>query len=263
MTEEQKVAVFKPQLESFETEEMRLYCEDMIKLMPDYLFDMPSSTTGKWHNATQCKPHGQIYHILMFAEIVNYRLALKGNKEKFKAPEQRDAIRCAAYFHDAWKLGDGASSYTVFDHPLIAAEWVRNTAVEHDVDQKIKDAIADMCAAHSGEFCTSKRSTITLPEPKNAMEFFVHECDILSSRNNIDMPPPEYLKEIFDDANVDIEFDENYILPFGKFKGERLIDVYSKKPDYVEWMENNINKIDVLNTIKAMRKYLENKEENQ
>ena len=38
MTEEQKVAVFQPLLDKFETEEMRLYCTDMIKLIPDYIF---------------------------------------------------------------------------------------------------------------------------------------------------------------------------------------------------------------------------------
>ena len=77
MTDEQKVAVFQPLLDRFETEEVRLYCADMIKLIPEYIFFMPSSTSGRFHNATQCKPHGQIYHILMFAEILNYLLDLK------------------------------------------------------------------------------------------------------------------------------------------------------------------------------------------
>ena len=37
MTEEQKVAVFQPLLDKFETEQMRLYCADMIKQIPDVL----------------------------------------------------------------------------------------------------------------------------------------------------------------------------------------------------------------------------------
>ena len=69
MTDEQKVSVFQPLLDKFETVQMRLYCTDMIKQIPDYIFDMPSSTSGKYHNKTQCLPHGQIYHIVMFAEI--------------------------------------------------------------------------------------------------------------------------------------------------------------------------------------------------
>lgn len=42
-----KKEVFKVLLDKFETEEVRLYCEDMIEQIPDYIFDMPSSTTGK------------------------------------------------------------------------------------------------------------------------------------------------------------------------------------------------------------------------
>lgn len=261
MTKAEKIAVFKPYLEKFETEAMRLYCEDMIEFIPDYIFTIPSSTSGKYHNATQCKPHGQIYHIIMFAEIVNYRLALKGNQERFKSPTQRDAMRCVPIFHDAIKCGWNGSPYTVHDHPMLAGEWVRNTKVEHDVDDKVKEAIACMCERHSGEWTSSKKSKIVLPEPENAMEFFIHECDILSSRSNIDMAPPEYLQDIFVDEEVDMEFDPETAFTFGKYKGERMLDIYEKHPDYVEWIAGNVQKREVLNAIKAMKKYVEQNKE--
>ena len=259
MTEEQKIAVFQPLLDKFETDEMRMYCQDMIKQIPDYIFEMPSSTSGKYHNATQCQTHGQIYHIIMFAEILNYRLALKCNKDKFKSEVQRDAMRCVPIFHDAIKCGWEGSTYTVHEHPMLAGTWVRETKVEHDIDDHAKEAIARMCERHSGEWTSSKKSKIVLPEPENAMEVMIHECDILSSRNNIDMQPPDYLKNIFGKDEA-VEFDENYTMPFGKFAGHRLIDIYKSKPDYIEWMEKNINKRDVLNMIKAMKKSFETKE---
>lgn len=260
MTRDVKIAVFRPLLDKFETEEMRLYCEDMIEQIPDYIFEMPSSTSGKYHNATQCLPHGQIYHIIMFAEIMNYRLALKGNQEKFKSPTQRDAMRCTPIFHDALKCGTSGSTFSVHDHPMLAGQWVREAKVEHDIDERVKDAIARMCERHSGEWTSSKKSKIVLPEPENAMELFVHECDYLSSRNNIDMPIPDYLKYIFVDEPI--EFDENYTLTFGKHAGMRLIDIYNRMPDYVAWMEQNIHKRDVLDQIKAMKEYISSKEQN-
>lgn len=260
MTREEKIAVFKPLLDKFETDAMRLYCADMIELIPDYIFTMPSSTSGKYHNATQCQPHGQVYHIIMFAEIMNYRLGLKGNKEKFKSEIQRDAMRCVPIFHDALKCGTNGSTFSVHDHPMLAGAWVRDTKVEHDIDDKIKEVIARMCERHSGEWTTSKKSKVVLPEPENAMELFVHECDYLSSRNNIDMQPPEYLKDIFKDIDEPVEFNENYTLTFGKHAGKRLIDVYQSAPDYVEWMEQNIHKRDVVNMIKAMKEHLKTKE---
>lgn len=260
MTREEKIAVFQPYLDKFETEEMRLYCEDMIALMPDYIFEIPSSTSGKYHNKTQCEPHGQIYHIIMFAEIMNYRLALKGNQEKFKSPVQRDAMRCTPMLHDALKCGLNGSTFSVHEHPMLAGQWVRETKVEHDIDDKTKEAIAHMVERHSGEWTSSKKSKVVLPEPENAMELFVHECDYLSSRSNIDMPIPEYLKDIFVDEPVD--FDESYVFSFGKYAGVRLIDVYKAEPDYVEWCDNNLRKPDLKKAIKAMKQWLSTKEQN-
>lgn len=256
MTREEKISVFQPYLDKFETDKMRLYCTDMIAQIPDYIFTMPSSTSGKYHNATQCQPHGQIYHIIMFAEIMNYRLALKGNQEKFKSPAQRDAMRCVPFFHDALKCGTDGGQWTVHEHPMLAGTWVRETNVEHDIEDNIKEAIARMCERHSGEWTSSKKSKVVLPEPENAMELFCHECDILSSRNNIDMQPPEYLNDIFGEENTKVEFDENYVMPFGKHAGQKLIDVYKAHPDYIAWCEENIHKKDVLNMIKAMKEFI-------
>ena len=261
MTREEKISVFQPYLDKFGTDKMRMYCTDMIAQIPDYIFTMPSSTSGKYHNATQCQPHGQIYHIIMFAEIMNYRLALKGNQEKFKSPAQRDAMRCVPFFHDALKCGTDGGQWTVHEHPMLAGTWVRETNVEHDIEDNIKEAIARMCERHSGEWTSSKKSKVVLPEPENAMELFCHECDILSSRNNIDMQPPEYLKDIFGEENTKVEFDENYVMPFGKHAGQKLIDVYKAHPDYIAWCEENIHKRDILNMIKAMKEYIKNKEE--
>lgn len=260
MTNEQKISVFLQSLSKFETKEMMLYCRDMIAQIPDYIFDMPSSTSGEFHNATQCRPHGQVYHIIMFAEILNYLLALKHNKEKFKSPIQRDAMRCLPYLHDAMKCGVDGGQWTVHEHPMLAGAWIRETRVEHDIDPKVKEAIARMAERHSGEWTTSKRSNVVLPEPENEMEKMIHMCDILSSRSNIDMHPPEYLKDIFGDIKTEVAFDESYTLSFGKHSGERLIDVYNKEPDYIDWLENNIHKRDTLQMIKAMKESLTNKE---
>jgi hypothetical protein len=198
----------------------------------------------------------------MFAEILNYLLELKCNKEKFKSPQQRDAMRCVPIFHDALKCGVESNSYfTVHDHPMLAGSLVRKTQVEHDIEDKVKEAIARMCERHSGEWTTSKKSKVVLPEPENEMEKLIHMCDYLSSRNNIDMQPPEYLRGIFDDIKSDIEFDKEYTINFGKHKGEKLLDVYKSKPDYIAWCEENLpQRRDLITMIQAMKEWLKKKE---
>lgn len=173
-----KVKVFESLLSKFETDEIRNYCADMIKKIPDYIFTIPSSTSFKYHNKTQCQQHGQIFHILMFAEVMNYVLGLEYVKEK-TTERQRDCLRCTPIFHDAIKCGLNGSQYTVHEHPMLAGEWVRNTSVEHDVDVETKAYIARLCESHSGEWTSTNRSKTVLPKPENDEQFFVHMCDYL------------------------------------------------------------------------------------
>ena len=89
ITREQKQNVFKPMLENFETDQMKEYFLDMVAEIPDYIFTMPSSTSGKYHNKTQCETYGQLWHVYMFSSVLNHRLRLKGNQEKFKSPNNK------------------------------------------------------------------------------------------------------------------------------------------------------------------------------
>ena len=71
MKNQNKFNVFEPMLTNFETDLIKNYFVDMIQEIPDYIFTMPSSTSGKYHNKTQCETYGQVYHAYMFSEILN------------------------------------------------------------------------------------------------------------------------------------------------------------------------------------------------
>lgn len=239
-----KVKVFGGLLNKFETDEIRDYCADMIKEIPDYIFTIPSSTSFKYHNKTQCQPHGQIFHILMFAEVMNYVLGLEYVKEKTNE-RQRDCLRCTPIFHDAIKCGLNGSQYTVHEHPMLAGEWVRNTSVEHDVDVDTKAYIARLCESHSGEWTSTKRSKTVLPKPENDEQFFVHMCDYLASRSNLDMTYSDDVLAVLN--NVEIPKQElpdinTYVLNFGKHSGEKLVDVAQSDPSYISWAKENMNR---------------------
>lgn len=239
-----KVKVFEGLLNKFETDEIRDYCADMIKEIPDYIFTIPSSTSFKYHNKTQCQSHGQIFHILMFAEVMNYVLGLEYVKEKTNE-RQRDCLRCTPIFHDAIKCGLNGSQYTVHEHPMLAGEWVRNTSVEHDVDADTKAYIARLCESHSGEWTSTKRSKTVLPKPENDEQFFVHMCDYLASRSNLDMTYSDDVLAVLN--NVEIPKQElpdinTYVLNFGKHSGEKLVNVAQSDPSYISWAKENMNR---------------------
>ena len=239
-----KVKVFEGLLNKFETDEIRNYCADMINEIPDYIFTIPSSTSFKYHNKTQCQPHGQIFHILMFAEVMNYVLELEYVKERTNE-RQRDCLRCTPIFHDAMKCGLNGSQYTVHEHPMLAGEWVKNTSVEHDVDADIKAYIARLCESHSGEWTSTKRSKTVLPKPENDEQFFVHMCDYLASRSNLDMTYSNEVLATLDDVEIpkqELPDVNTYVLNFGKHSGEKLVDVAQSDPSYISWAKENMNR---------------------
>lgn len=253
MTKEEKRSVFRLLSQNFETDTFRDYYLDMVAKIPDYIFTMPSSTSGKFHNATQCQIYGQIYHIYMFDSILNHRLRLKGNKEKYSTPEERDAMRCVPAFHDAVKCGWNGSRYTVQDHPMLAAKWVMETKVEHDIPAEYKQMIADMCEAHSGEWNKSRAGKVLMSEPRNDREFFIHECDILASRSDLDYIIPEELKALLHDSvKEDLPDLDTYIIPFGKHSGKTLPEIMHIDPSYISWAKENINREPVRSLLKQL-----------
>lgn len=249
-----KVKVFEELLNKFETDEMREYCADMIKEIPDYIFTIPSSTSFKYHNKTQCQPHGQIFHILMFAEVMNYVLDLEYVKDKTDA-RKRDCLRCTPIFHDAIKCGLNGSQYTVHEHPMLAGEWVRNTSVEHDVDADTKAYIARLCESHSGEWTSTKRSKTVLPKPENDEQFFVHMCDYLASRSNLDMTYSDDVYAALGDISVpkeELSDINSYVITFGKYSGRTLPQIKEIDPGYISWAKENMTREPVRSLLAQM-----------
>lgn len=252
MTKEEKQKIFEPLSRNFETEMFKEYFMDMVAEIPDYIYTMPSSTSGKYHNAKQCEQHGQIYHIYMFDSILNHRLRLKGNKERFSTPEERDCMRCIPAFHDAVKCGWNGSQYTVQDHPMLAARWVLDTKVEHDIPDNYKQMIADCCESHSGEWNKSRSGKVIMSEPRNDREFFIHECDILSSRCDLDYIIPDELKELLNNTKVELPNPDEYVLTFGKHKGKTLTEVATCDSGWISWAKENIDREPIRSILKEM-----------
>lgn len=253
MTREEKQKIFEPLSRNFETENIKTYFMDMVAEIPDYIFTIPSSTSGKYHNPTQCQTYGQIYHVYMFDSILNHRLRLKLNKELYPTPEERDCMRCVPTFHDAVKCGWDGSRYTVQDHPLLASRWVLNTKVEHDIPLQYKQMIANMCETHSGEWNKNRSGQVIMSEPRNQREFFIHECDILASRADLDYIIPDELKKLLG-QNVKAELPDinSYIISFGKHNGKTLPQIKECDSGWIAWAKENISREPVKSLLSQM-----------
>ena len=245
ISQSRKVKLFESVLKDFETEFYREYCKEMIEQMEDYLFVVPSSSSFKYHNKTQNQAGGQFYHVLMASKIANHILSLDYIKKVLIGEERRDAIRCAVILHDSKKYGE--TNHTVFEHPILAAKLITETNVEHDPGEKIKTWIGTLVGSHMGQWNTSKRSKTVLPEIESFDQFIVHLCDYLASRSDLDLVlDNDVVTEVNQMCNENngssksdkvptIEDAMNYVLPFGKYKGEKLGLI---PKDYRDWLSN-------------------------
>ena len=167
---------------------------------------------------------------------------------------EMDLMRVAGLVHDGMKSGTQEqfekSKYTKFEHPLLMARKILDC--EGRLPKEDLDIMADAIARHMGQWNTDKKSSITLPKPVDKFSRMLHVADYLASRKSLTMDFENYVAE----APKKVEWDENYVMPFGKHAGQKLIDIYYSHPDYIEWLEGNINKKDVLNMIKEMKKHL-------
>ena len=256
----ERLNFLQPILDPFENDDIKEFAIVLLDDLPGYIWHVPASSTGKYHPAYSLGEMGLMRHQVAVVRFLNFFFELEQYGSKLSSRE-KDLMRLAGLIHDGRKSGSQEdyekSKYTKFNHPLLMADVVRSFDGQYLSHDEL-ELVADTISKHMGQWNVDKKSNIELPKPNNKYARMVHVADYLASRKCITIDFDGYSME-----PEKLEFDENYTLPFGKHAGMRLIDVYQKMPDYVEWMEKNIQKRDVLNQIKAMKEYLKNKEENK
>lgn len=255
---EKRLNFMRPILDTFENDDIKEFATVLLKDLPGYIWEVGASSTGKYHPEYSLGEMGLMRHQIAVVRFLNFFLELEQYGSKLTSRE-RDLIRLSGLIHDGRKSGSQEdyekSKYTKFDHPMLMADAVRSFDGQYLSHDEI-EIVADTISKHMGQWNTDKKSSVELPKPNNKFARMVHVADYLASRKCLTMDFSDYSMDA-----IPLEFDENYTLPFGKYSGQRLIDVYNIKPDYVEWMEKEIRKPEVQRAIKAMRQYFENKEQ--
>lgn len=230
--------VFKEVLESIENEDIKEFADRCLDTIPQYFYEVGASSTGKYHPSYALGTLGLARHTLALCRIMNHLFSIESVGAMFNSRE-RDLMRIAGIMHDTRKSGSQEefekSKWTKFDHPLLAAKVVREV---EGLSEAEKELIATTIESHMGQWCTDSRSPgIKLPKPESKYQILVHMCDYLASRKDIEI--------LFD--NEDIRHHEEtpdvntWKLPFGKHKGQTLVDVKGSDPSYIQWAKENAN----------------------
>ena len=187
MKKTDKIAVFKTEINYVKDSTLREDLKVLIGLLPDYFFEIPASSTGKYHPAFSLGDGGLVRHTKAAVRIANELLNNNTVGSKFSLHD-KDLIIIALTLHDGVKSGMEHSQYTKFDHPLLASKLIMENKdkVSMEVDDLRK--VCSMIESHMGEWTYDNyHKKEVLPKPRTAEQRFVHMCDFLASRKFLDI----------------------------------------------------------------------------
>lgn len=190
-----KVQVFQKELEHIQTIPVYQFAVEAIKKLPDYFFEVAASSTGKYHPQYALGFGGLVRHTKAAVKIAIQMLELEQYKNAF-SDEERDLMILALILHDGMKHGLNGSKYTVADHPIVMAEFIKHDSeLKEILTQEQIDFLTGCIASHMGEWNTDYRTKKEiLPKPEIAAQQLVHLCDWLASRKwlNVDFEDDIY-----------------------------------------------------------------------
>lgn len=178
MTDKEKLDLFSFELSAIQNETIRGEVKHLLLRTPEYFWQIPASSTGKYHPKFSLGDGGLIRH----TKVACYFAIQMFNLEMWNTIVQndRDLIIGALILHDCCKTG--GEKYTRFDHPILAAKFIEDNCISIDIAFKL----CELIKTHMGQWNTDTRTNQTLPKPQTAQQKFVHLCDYLSSRKEIE-----------------------------------------------------------------------------
>ena len=187
-----KTDIFKQELEYIKNTDIKESAKYMINILPDYFFEIPASSTGKYHPEFAASKHGLVKHTKVAVRIA-YELLNNPSINKF-TDREKDLIIMALILHDGLKSGIEKEKYTKVDHPLLIANYIKENKQNLKISTTEADDLCKMISSHMGPWNTDFNGNEVLPVPKSSKERFVHMCDYLSSKKFINVE--------FNDLNI-------------------------------------------------------------
>ena len=164
----------------------------LVSKLPSYFFEIPASSTGKYHPEFASSEHGLVKHTKVAVRIANELLS-NPSLNNFSDSE-KDIIIMALILHDGLKCGKEKEKYTRFDHPLLVCDFIDEHKDKISLTDKETELLKKVISSHMGIWNTDYNGNEVLPIPKDKYQRFVHMCDYLSSK--------KFLNVEFDDIDI-------------------------------------------------------------
>lgn len=154
-----------PEIDAIYDDELRnAVIRTFLDGVPDYFWERPSSSTGKYHSDDECGKHGNWLHTKrVFASYANL------SESYYEAGEishwEREAGKSAALLHDTMKYGwpSEGREHTTSEHDVIAANVAREIG-------GVPNEVYLLIHAHMGPWGEGMN-------PENNRQWLLHNAD--------------------------------------------------------------------------------------
>ena len=177
---------FDKELTYIKNERIKRSLITMINKLPEYFFEVPASSTGKYHPNYALGNMGLVRHTKAAVRIA-HELLLNESLNNF-TNDEKDLIIMALCLHDGLKSGLKKSEYTLFEHPILMANYLIENKDDLELTEDEINFVSDAIKTHMGPWTTNYQGEDVLEPPKSKSQRFVHMCDYLASRKFLEVP---------------------------------------------------------------------------
>ena len=181
----EKIDYFNKEYEYIKNYKKKNDIKYLVSKLPDYFFEIPASSTGKYHPDFASTSHGLVKHTKVAVRIAKELLDNPGLNNF--TDDEKDIIIMALILHDGCKSGMVKEKYTRFDHPLIICDLINENRSKLSLNDDEVDLLTRIISSHMGIWNKDYNGNEVLPIPKDKYQRFVHLCDYLSSKKFIDI----------------------------------------------------------------------------
>ena len=196
MTKEDKIKVFEKEISYIKKDKYKKSIKELISILPDYFFNVPATSTGKYHPSFAQGKCGLVRHTKVAVRMA-YEMYMDSSITGAYTNNEKDLMIMSLIMHDGLKSGLEKEDFTRFDHPILVGNYIKENRDKLDLTDKEIDFMVNVISSHMGPWNTSNYSDVVLPKPETSRQRFVHMCDFLASRKvfNVEFDNDNNIKE--------------------------------------------------------------------
>ena len=183
-----KNSIFDYELSFIKNPDIKNFTIRALESLPDYFYEVPASSSGKYHPQYALGKGGLVRHTKAAVRIALELFRCETVTGHY-SDNTKDIIISALLLHDGCKHGLNGSKYTITEHPIVVVEMIRNNNdLNNLLDKEIFDKIMNGILTHMGQWTSDyKTGKEVLEKPKTGIQNFIHMCDYLASRKSIEI----------------------------------------------------------------------------